>query len=435
MTSQIPNTLHKTLRRAVDVEPGEVGALLLGFAYFFCLLSGYYLIRPLRDAFGLAGGKDELQWLFTATFFVMLPLVPIFGWLVRSLPPQKFVPIIYRFFVANILIFSLLIVSGVKEVHVARVFFVWTSVYNLFVVSIFWSVLADCFSSTQGKRLFGFIAAGGTAGAFVGPALAALMVKTLGPVALTLTSALLLELALQCCQRLLRSRVAIAAAEEHKSANGEEKEIGGGILAGATLLLRSPYLFGIVIYVFLHTSAATFIYFEQGRIVAEQLKNTVERTAYFAQIDMAVSLLTLALQFFVTGRLLKRFGVTFALFMLPLIAAISFASLSIWPSLICLAIVQSGRRAADYAFSRPGREVLFTVLDREAKYKAKNFIETVVYRGGDALSGWLSAGLTALGLSFGAITLLLSPILAFWAWLSVRLGRQQEELAKGDRHD
>jgi AAA family ATP:ADP antiporter len=429
------DTLHKTLRRAVDVEPGEVGALLLGFAYFFCLLSGYYLLRPLRDAFGLAGGKDELQWLFTATFFVMLPLVPVFCWLVRSLPPQKFVPIVYRFFIANILIFSVLIASGVKEVHVARVFFVWTSVYNLFVVSIFWSVLADCFSSAQGKRLFGFIAAGGTAGAFVGPALAASMIKALGPVALTLASALLLEIALQCCKRLLKSRVAIAAAEERNGVNGGDREIGGGILAGATLMLRSPYLMGIVIYIFLHTSAATFLYFEQGRIVAEQLKTTAERTAYFAQVDMAVSILTLALQFFITGKLLRRFGVTFALFMLPLAAAISFASLSIWPNLLCLAIVQSARRAADYAFSRPGREVLFTVLDREAKYKAKNFIETVVYRGGDALSGWFSTGLTALGLGFGAITLLLSPLLAFWAWLSVRLGRQQEELAKGGRHD
>jgi AAA family ATP:ADP antiporter len=303
------------------------------------------------------------------------------------------------------------------------------------VVSIFWSVLADCFSSVQGKRLFGFIAAGGTAGAFVGPALAASMIKALGPVALTLASAFLLEIALQCCKRLLKSRVAIAAAEERNGVNGGDKEIGGGILAGATLLLRSPYLMGIVIYVFLHTSAATFLYFEQGRIVATHLSNTVERTQFFAQIDMAVSILTLALQFFVTGKLLRRFGVTFALFMLPLIAAISLTSLSIWPNLICLAIVQSGRRAADYAFSRPGREVLFTVLDREAKYKAKNFIETVVYRGGDALSGWFSAGLTALGLGFGAITLLLSPLLAFWAWLSIRLGRQQEELAKGGRHD
>lgn len=199
--------------RAVELRAGERTALLLGFAYFFCLLCSYYLLRPLRDAMGLAGGPDQLQWLFSATFVVMLLLTPVFGALVRTLPPARFVAVIYRFFGANILLFALLIAAGVREVAVARVFFVWVSVYNLFVVSIFWSVTADCFSNTQGRRLFGFIAAGGTAGTFAGPALAAGLAGTLGPVALTLAAAALLEVSLRCCHRLLAERTALSLAE------------------------------------------------------------------------------------------------------------------------------------------------------------------------------------------------------------------------------
>ncbi len=249
---------HRLLRRAVDVQPHEVRATLLGFAWFFCLLGGYYLLRPLRDAMGLAGGPEELQWLFTGTFAAMLALVPLFGALVARLPPRRFVPLAYRFFTASILVFCVLIAADAKNVWVGRVFFVWISVFNLFVISIFWSVLADCFSNAQGRRLFGFIAAGGTAGTFAGPALAASLATTLGPVALTLGAALLLEAALQCFHRLYpRPGDAPPRQEEAgaATATGDARPIGGSVLAGLALIVRSPYLLGLCGYLLLHTAA------------------------------------------------------------------------------------------------------------------------------------------------------------------------------------
>jgi AAA family ATP:ADP antiporter len=369
----------------------------------------------------------------------MVLLVPVFGALVARLPPRRFVPVIYRFFVANLLVFCALIAAGVNEAAVARVFFVWVSVFNLFVVSIFWSVLADCFSSAQGKRLFGFIAAGGTAGTFAGPALAAAMVTTLGPLALTLAAAVLLEVALQCGRRLLDRRGALALLQtdwqiDSQARPGEqegkpEARIGGGVFAGVTLIARSPYLLGIVAYLFLHTSAATFLYFEQGRIVAESLAGTVERTRFFAGVDLVVSTLTLLFQLFVTGRLMRRFGVAVALGLLPVATIAAFIGVALLPTLAVLAAAQGVRRASDFAFARPGREVLFTVLSREAKYKAKSFIETVVYRGGDAASGWISAGFTALGLGFVGLAIMALPFTVLWAWLARWLGQRQEELA------
>ncbi len=420
--------LHRLLRRAVDVEPHEVRATLLGFAWFFCLLGGYYLLRPLRDAMGLAGGPDELQWLFTGTFVAMLALVPLFGALVTRLAPRRFVPLAYRFFTASILVFCGLIAADVQGVWVGRVFFVWISVFNLFVISIFWSVLADCFSNAQARRLFGFIAAGGTAGTFAGPALAASLATTLGPVALTLAAALLLEAALQCFYRLYprADTQAAATGPGAATATGDGRPIGGSLLAGLSLIVRSPYLLGLCGYLLLHTAASTFLYFEQGRIVAGAFADTASRTRFFALVDLGVSTLTLALQLFVTGRLMKRFGVATALVLLPVASALAFCAVALSPTVAVLALAQSARRAFDYAIARPAREVLFTVVDRETKYKAKNVIETVVYRGGDAVSGWISAGLAAAGIGFAGLAALAIPLAGVWAVLSLWLARQQE---------
>ncbi|RZJ16107.1 MAG: MFS transporter, partial [Haliea sp.] len=367
----------RLLRRIVDVHAGEVRAMLLGCGWFFCLLSGYYLLRPLRDALGLVGGAGELQWLFTATFVAMLALVPAFGALVSRLPPRRFVPWAYRFFTASILVFGGLIASDVQTVWVGRVFFVWISVFNLFVVSIFWSVLADCFSNAQGRRLFGFIAAGGTAGTFAGPALAASVATTLGPVALTLMAAVLLEIALQCFFRLYPThdtlRDAGAASGHHGAVAGstgadkatatpDAQPLGGSIFGGLALIARSPYLLGICGYLLLHTTASTFLYFEQGRMVADAFADTASRTRFFALMDLGVSALTLLLQLFVTGRLMRRFGVATALVMLPLASAAAFAALAVSPTILVLAMAQALRRAFDYAIARPAREVLFTVV-------------------------------------------------------------------------
>lgn len=428
--------MHRLLSRMVEVKPHETTAMLFGFAYFFCLLCGYYLLRPLRDAMGLAGGVGNLQWLFTATFISMLVLVPVFGAIATRWPPRRFIPYVYRFFALNVLIFGGLFATRTAEVAVSRVFFVWISVFNLFVISIFWSVIADHFKSDQGRRLFGFIAAGGTVGALVGPALAASLVVKFGVVVLTVLAAVLLELAVQCYRSLDRTGPNRSVTFDDESGAtarahaGQDGRIGGGIFSGITLILHDRYLLGIVSFMLLHTFASTFLYFEQGRIVAAALSDTASRTQLFAVVDLAVSGLTILLQLFVTGRFIRRFGVVAALILLPVVGMLAVGSIALWPTLLVLVLAQGVRRAADYAIVRPGREILFTVVSREAKYKAKNVIETVVYRGGDAVSGWIFAGLSAIGIGFSGIALIFIPITALWAALATWLGKEQEQQAR-----
>jgi ATP:ADP antiporter, AAA family len=455
--------LHRILNRIVEVRSQETSAVLFGFAYFFCLLCSYYLLRPLRDAMGLVGGIGKLPWLFTATFVSMLVLVPIFGAVASRWPPRRFVPYVYRFFAVNIVGFGVLFATGVQEIHVSRVFFVWISVFNLFVVSIFWSVLADHFKNEQGRRLFGFIAAGGTAGALAGPALAASLVVKFGVAMLTVAAALLLELAVQCFRRLADATASQIQAGESESqtkpmassgvgvafptvtfpsvtlppprnslTRQHDTRIGGGIFSGITLIVRDRYLLGIVLYMLLHTFASTFLYFEQGRIVAATLSDTASRTRLFAIVDLAVSCLTIVLQVFVTGRLIRRFGVSAALILLPATGLLAFAGIAAWPILFMLVAAQGIRRSVDYAIVRPAREILFTVVSREAKYKAKSVIETVIYRGGDAVSGWIFTGLTAIGIGFSGVAIISTPLTAIWIGLAIWLGRRQEKQVRQD---
>lgn len=404
----------------LSVLPSERAALILGFAFHFCVLASYYLVRPLRDALGLEGGAGQLQWLFSATFVVMLLMVPVFGALASRLPATRFVPLIYRLIAVSMLLFGVLIASHVAPVAVGRVFFVWISIYNLFIVSIFWSVLVDRFSSEQGRRLFGFIAAGGTLGTFIGPLLAATMATRLGPVALTFTAAVLLEIAVRCFRGLL-SRTASHSGRPSL----DDRRLGGGILAGITLIARSRYLLGLVLFMLLHTSAATLLYFEQGRIVADSYSDVASRTQFFAMVDLTVSVLTLTFQLLLTAPLIRMIGIGGALAALPLATIVAFAAMAVAPVPTTVALAQGLRRAVEFAIVRPAREVLWTVVSREEKYKAKNVIETLVYRGGDAASGWLSAGLTAVGAGFGLVALLIVPFAGLWAGLSAWLARQQ----------
>jgi AAA family ATP:ADP antiporter len=408
----------------VKVEPAEKVALLLGFAFHFCVLASYYLVRPLRDALGLEGGADKLQWLFTATFVAMLVMVPLFGALVSRLPPRRFVPLVYRLIALSMLVFGVLIANHIAPVAVGRVFFVWISIYNLFIVSIFWSVLVDRFSSEQGRRLFGFIASGGTLGTFIGPLLAATMATRLGPIALTFAAALLLEAAVQCYRALLNR-----TQTQDREVTRDEQRMGGSMLAGVTLIMCSPYLLGMVLFMLLHTSAATLLYFEQGRIVAGSYADVASRTQFFATVDLIVSALTLIFQLLLTAPLIRLVGIGGALVALPLATVAAFTAMALAPVPATVALAQGLRRAVEFAIVRPGREVLWTVVSREEKYKAKNVIETVVYRGGDAASGWLSVGLTALGAGFGLLAMVIVPFAGLWAWLCFWLAKRQAQRA------
>jgi AAA family ATP:ADP antiporter len=423
-----------TLARLVNVRPEEVRAMLWAFAYFFCLLASYYILRPLRDEMGIAGGVRNLQWMFSATFLVMLAVVPVFGALVARFPRRVFVPWVYRFFILIILVFFALMTLTGSSPWVARVFFVWVSVFNLFVVTVFWSFMADLFTSAQGKRLFGFIAAGGTTGALLGPGVTAVLAVPLGPVNLLLISALLLEGAVQCVKGLLRTADAgglnAAPGAPGRGEDDNDRAVGGGMLAGLVHVARSPYLLMICGHILLLTTTATFLYFQQAEVVSKAFSDPGERTRVFALIDLSVGLATLLVQLAATGRLITRFGVAPALAFMPLVTLAGFLALAVSPVLGVVIAFQAIRRAADFAITNPAREILFTVIPREDKYKAKNFMDTVVFRGGDAASGWGFAGLRGLGFDLPAIAWITVPLAAGWVGLAWVLGRRQESLAR-----
>ena len=419
--------VQRWLARAVAVRPNEVRALLWSFAYFFCLLAGYYILRPLRDEMGVAGGVRNLQWLFTATFLTMLAAVPLYGAVVARLPRRRFIPLVYHFFVANLAIFWLLLSLDVERQMVARVFFVWISVFNLFAVSVFWSFMADLYSSEQARRLFGFIAAGGSAGALAGPALTIGLAKALGPTNLLVVAALLLEGAVLCAWRLES-----ASPEVEKQSTQEAKPataVGGSPIDGILMVLRSPYLAGIMLWVSLLSVAATFLYFEQASIVAAASDDPAVRTRIFAAVDLAVGVLTIAVQFFATGKLIERFGVGAALALLPFVFAAGFAALASAPLLAVVIGFQALQRTANFAISNPAREVLFTVVARDEKYKAKNVIDIVAVRGADAAGGWLFTALRSIGLEIRSISLVAIGLAIACLVLAVTLGRAQARRA------
>jgi ATP:ADP antiporter, AAA family len=412
---------ERWLARVMPATPQERAAALWSFSYFFALLAGYYVLRPLRDQMGIAGGVKNLPWLFTATFITLLVAQPLYGALVARLPRARFIPIVYQFFVVNLIIFWALLTFDIETAFVARVFFVWVSVFNLFAVAVFWSFMADLFTSEQGKRLFGFIGAGGTAGALLGPIITIWLSVPLGPVNLMIAAVLFLELAVFCVYRLERNVVVNAEAQTPTG------NIGGSAFAAIPELVRSPYLLGIGVWVALLSYAATIIYFEQAHIVSEAVKSAGLQTRIFASIDLAVSLLTLVTQLLITGQVLKRVGTGVAAAALPAVYIVGFAVLALMPTLIVVVTVQVVQRWMNFAIANPARQLFFTVVTREEKYKAKNLVDVVVYRGSDALSGWIFDTLQGLGLKLGAIALCSLPVVAGWAVLSIALGREQEK--------
>ena len=421
--------VHTALNRFIRVEHGEVAASLWSFTCFFCVLCSYYILRPLRDEMGVQGGVENLPWLFSATFAAMLAAVPLFGFAAARLPRRRLVPWTYLFFIASALVFYTLFGLQVAPAAMARAFFVWVSVFNLFVVSVFWSLMADLHRPEQAARLFGFISAGGSCGALAGPSLTALLAASLGTANLLLVSCAFLGFALVCIRALLR-RTGAAAAFPGPTAEGE---IGGTTWSGVRVILRSPYLLGIVGWVLCYTVLLGFVYFELARLVAASYSDPAQRTTLFAQVDLAVNMLTLLGQLFVVAKFVEKLGVGVALALLPAFGIAGFAAIGLAPVLAVLVVFQILRRAGDYAIARPAREMLFTVLGREQKYKSKNFIDTVVFRGGDAASGWTYAALKSLGLGLAGIALIAIPGAILWLALGLWLGRRYHRLGwRGD---
>jgi AAA family ATP:ADP antiporter len=430
----------KFFRKIVDVKPNELRALWLSFLFFFVILAGYYVIRPVRDNIG-ATNFENLWWMFTVVLVTMIVANAAFSAIVARMPRRRFIPTAYRFFITNLIIFFLLmlIMPPGKQPWLDICFFVWVSVFNLFNTTIFWSFMTDLFTTEQGKRLFGFIAVGGSLGGILGPIITATLAQRISTGLLLLICALMLEIAAQTVRFFPadfrgrhRQDAETSGSEEAVAA---EKPIGGGIWEGVTHIARSPYLFGLLLFILLYTLTSTWTYFQQSQLTKVAFTDRGARTAFFARLDLSVNTLTLLMQLFLTGRMMKSLGVTTTLISMPVLSLVGFAAIGYAPVLTTLAIFQVLRRATTFAFMRPAREVLFTVLKREDKYKAKSFIDTFGYRCGDQLGSWSYEALHVrpLGLSLSAISYIAVPVVAGWCVLGVWLGRRQAQLADAKR--
>ena len=419
---------HRVLSKMIDVRPNEAPALAWSWLYIFSLLSSYYIMRPIRDQMGVAGGVNNLQWLFTGTLIGMLLLNLPFSYLVKTFPREKFIAISYRFFIANILLFALALYLATPEqtIWVGRIFFIWTSVFNLFVVSIFWQMIVDIFTSEQGKRLFGFIAAGATLGAIAGSAFTVSTVEHMAPGYLMIGAAIMLEVAVFSVRRLSGLSAALSQRPEIEQ---NQQPIGGTLLSGFRDALSSSYLLNVSLFLLLYAVTSTFLYFQQSAVVSHSFSSRAAQTQFFASVDLGVNILTLVVQLFLTGRILKRFGVGATLSLLPFFSIVGFGAVAILPTLAPVVGFQLIRRAGNFAIARPAREVLFTVLPREDRYKAKSFIDTAVYRLGDQIGAWSFALLTWLELGLTEISITAAIVSAFWLVNSWWLGRRQDVLA------
>ncbi|BDU74992.1 NTP/NDP exchange transporter [Mesoterricola silvestris] len=414
-----PSAPQRFLARLVLVRPGEGAILLLSTAYFFLLFYGYYLLRPVREAFGIARGADKLPWLMTGTMALMFLANPAFSALVSRFPRRRSIPMAYRFCGATLAAFYLAFrfLPGHGGPGLGYAFYIWLSVFNLFAVSIFWAFMADGLDQDQGRRLFGFIAMGGTLGAIAGASTTAFLAgHRVDAGTLLLVTILCLELAILCV-RTLASRFGMGA-------GSADREPGPGLFQGIRLLAGSPYLALMALYILLYTITSTFLYMQQGAIVARTFTGAAARTAAFARIDLGVNVLTLVTQVFLSSRLIKAVGMRVVLCILPLLTLAGFGALWALPTFGTLALFQVLRRGLHYAVDRPAREVLYIPLGPGEKYKAKPFIDTFIYRAGDLLGTWTPALMAAARLPLGAVALAVSGA---WVWGGVALGNLQRK--------
>lgn len=415
------------LSRLFDLEPGEAPAVGHGLLMFFLLFAGYFMLRPVRETMGIAGGVDNLPWLFTGTFVATLAAIPVFGWIAARAPRRRILAWTYGFFASNLLAFAAAIAVQPDNPWIARAFYIWISVFNLLAVSVAWSVLADLFTVLQAKRLFGLMAAGLSAGGLAGPALGVLLVGSVGHAGLMVLATVFLVGSALAARQLQhwRDRQPLRAGEE----TGRRAPLGGNPFAGIGTVLRSPYLLGIASFVVLLASVTTFLYFEQARLVELNYPDRVDQTRVFGILDMVVQGLAVLTQLLFTGRIVRRLGLAVLLAAVPVAMAFGFLWLALAPGFAVFALVMVVRRAGEYALARPGREMLFTVVAPEAKYKAKNVIDTAVYRGADAVSGWVKTGIDAVA-SHPALVYVAGAVLAaLWAWTGLSLARAQRRRA------
>ena len=403
------------------------------FAYFFCVLSSYYILRPVRETMGVGSGPNTIPYLFIGTFVTMIFATSIFGWVASRFARRTFLPWVYLFFILNILafwlVFSEAIASGQDYVWLGRVFFVWISVFNLFVVSVFWSFMADIYTREQGRRLFGFITAAGSIGGLLGGAVTSVVVTDIGFQNLFPMSAAMLLVAIFCI-RQLKDWVHREHEDDIERSAASAKPLGGSPFAGFTNVVQSPYFLAICISSVIASLLGTALYMFQAELMATAISGADERTRFFSNMNVAQNALALIAQMFLVKLAVTRFGIGRALLLFPLVTIVGFIVLAMDPTLMAVAVLTVIRRALGFGFTKPSTDMLYSVVTPEEKYKAKNFIDTAIYRGGDVVGTWTVKVLSAVGMGMAAISVLMVPFAIASAFIALWLGRDYKRRAK-----
>jgi AAA family ATP:ADP antiporter len=431
MTAANDEMRPNLFERMFGIERHEYAAVAWSFFYFFCVLSAYYILRPVRETMGVGSGTNTLPYLFMASFAIMLLATPVFGWIASRYPRKVFLPWVYGFFIVNVLVFWAVfaqrIGDGLDHVWLGRTFFVWLSVFNLYVVSVFWSFMADIYTREQGRRLFGLLSSGGSIGALLGGIATSTLVTRIGFENLFLIAALLLSFAVVCIRQLREW-----ASQEHSPKAGREDEtaglLGGGALSGMTHAKRSSYFRAIIAASIIASLLGTALYYFRNELVATSIAGEDLRTQFFSNINVATSFLTIIGQMLLVRHVVRRFGIGVALSIMPFLSVICFAWVAFDPTLLVVAYADIARRATGFTFSKPSTDMLYSVVTAEEKYKTKNFIDTTVYRFGDVIGIWIirlsmTAGMTV-------VSILLVPFALVWAMIALWLGRSYRQKAR-----
>jgi len=415
------NPIHKLLKIVSNVEGHEIKAVVGSFLFVIVLMSAYYILRPVRDAMASDWTDAEVSWLWTLNFFISTAVVALYGVLVSRFRLRLLVPSIYALFALTFLSFYALASTMADRTLVDKSFYVWVSVFSLFHISVFWSFMSDLFSKEQAGRLFGIIAAGASVGGLIGPSIPSFFSASLGTDNLMLLASAMLLVPIPIIF-YLQSLKSSDLHNESLAAQTPQIKIGGNPFAGFKLFFSSPYLLAIGLFIFLYTGISSFVYFELKNLLSDLSR--AERTAVWAQMDLAVNVLSIAVGLFATGRIIGKFGMPVTIALIPVLICAGLIIVAISPFLGAVVALQVIRRAGNYAVTRPAREVLFTRVDREARFKAKPVIDIVAYRGGDMLMGWLFTGLTqGLGLGLAAVAAVGAGIAALWSIVGIYLGR------------
>ncbi len=425
------STKPNLITRVLGIKKHEYMAVAWSFAYFFCVLSSYYILRPVREAMAVGSGPATIPYLFIGTFIAMLVATPVFGLVASKYPRRVFLPWVYLFFIANILVFWGVFAQAADQaagqVWIGRIFFIWLSVFNLFVVSVFWSFMADIYTREQGRRLFGVITAGGSIGALFGGMATSRLVVTIGFQNLLPISAALLVVAVLCIKQL-REWVHREHEDEINRTVESDSPLGGGSLAGITHLLSSRYFVGIAISSVIASLLGTALYMFAAQLVEQAIPHADDRTQFFSDLNNWTNALSLIGQMFIVKHVVSRFGIGVSLSLLPIISIVGFAILALDPTLAVVAALTVARRALGFGFSKPTTDMLYSVVTPEEKYKTKNFIDTAVYRGGDVVGTWAIKLMSALGMA--GISIVMLPFAVLWAVVSLWLGRDYRRRAK-----